>query len=86
MYSSFLWTVSSLGFKDRSKEKMASNKFSPAFLEKKDENGSRFVERMMTTVAALKQQSRNVLQYLIAACNAHIKGEDAPSLLPIPKA
>ena len=50
------------------------------------ENGSRFVERMMTTVAALMQQNRNVLQYLIAACNAHIKGEDAPSLLPNPTA
>ncbi|MDE0299597.1 MAG: hypothetical protein OXN17_13275 [Candidatus Poribacteria bacterium] len=57
---------------------MASNKFSPAFLEKIDENGSRFVERMMTTVAALKQQSRNVLQYLIAACNAHIESERCP--------
>lgn len=86
MYSSFLWTDSTLGFKDKSNEKMASNEFSPAFLEKKDENGSRFVERMMTTVAALKQQSRNALQYLIVACNAHIKGEDAPSLLPNPTA
>lgn len=45
-------------------------------------NGSRFVERMMTTVATLKHQKRNVLQYLIAVCKAHIKREDAPSLLP----
>ena len=50
------------------------------------ENGSRFVERMMTTVATLKKQKRNVLHYLIAACNAHIKGENAPSLLPDPTA
>ena len=50
------------------------------------ENGSRFVERMMTTVATLKQQKRNVLHYLIVACNAHIKGENAPSLLPDPTA
>ena len=86
MFLPTFWTVSPLGFKDRSKEKMASNRFSPAFLEKKDENGSRFVVRMMTTVAALMQQNCNVLQYLIAACNAHIKGEDAPSLLPNPTA
>jgi transposase len=44
--------------------------------------GSRFVESMMTVVATLKQQKRNVLEYLTAACAAALRGEAAPSLLP----
>jgi transposase len=46
--------------------------------------GSRFVETMMTVVATLKQQHRNVLDYLTAACEAALHGEPAPSLLPTP--
>ena len=44
--------------------------------------GARFVESMMTVVATLKQQQRNVLEYLTAACEAALRGEAAPSLLP----
>jgi transposase len=44
--------------------------------------GSRFVESMMTVVATLKQQQRNVLEYLTTACEASLRGEEAPSLLP----
>ena len=44
--------------------------------------GSRFVASMMTVVATLKQQKRNVLEYLTAACAAALRGEAAPSLLP----
>jgi len=44
--------------------------------------GSRFVESMLTVVATLKQQQRNVLEYLTAACTAALRGEAAPSLLP----
>jgi transposase len=44
--------------------------------------GSRFVENMMTVVTTLKQQQRNVLEYLPAACEAALRGEAAPSLLP----
>jgi transposase len=44
--------------------------------------GSRFVESMMTVVATLKQQQRDVLEYLTAACAAALRGEAAPSLLP----
>jgi transposase len=44
--------------------------------------GSRFVERLMTVVATLKQQRRHVLEYLTAACAAAHRGEKAPSLLP----
>ena len=46
------------------------------------EAGSRFVERMMTAVATLRQQKRNVLDYLTDACQAALSGEAPPSLLP----
>jgi transposase len=46
------------------------------------EAGSRFVESMMTVVATLKQQHRNVLDYLTTAHEAVLRGEAAPSLLP----
>src|SRR3989449_5425322 len=46
------------------------------------EEGSRFVASMMTVVATLKQQQRNVLEYLTAAHEAALRGEAAPSLLP----
>ena len=45
-------------------------------------DGSRFVESMMTVVATLKQQQRNVLDSLAAAHEAALCGELAPSLLP----
>jgi transposase len=45
-------------------------------------HGSRFVEAMMTVVATLKQQHRNPLDYLTAACEAVLQGEAAPSLVP----
>jgi transposase len=44
--------------------------------------GSRFVEAMMTVVATLKPQHRHVLDYVAAACEAVLRGEPAPSLLP----
>jgi len=44
--------------------------------------GSRFVESMMTVVATLKQQQRNVLEYLTTACEAALHDAPAPSLLP----
>ena len=44
--------------------------------------GARFVEAMMTVVATLRQQHRNVLAYLTQACQAAYTGEPAPSLLP----
>ena len=45
-------------------------------------DGSRFVQSMMTVVATLKQQNRNVLDYLTAAHEAALRGAPAPSLLP----
>jgi transposase len=44
--------------------------------------GSRFVERMLTVVATLRQQNRNVLEFLTTAYDAHLRGLPAPSLLP----
>jgi hypothetical protein len=37
---------------------------------------------MMTVVATLQQQQRNVLESLTAAGEAALRGEAAPSLLP----
>lgn len=48
------------------------------------ENGSRFVERILTAVATLRMQKRNVLDYVTSACEARLRGQDAPSLLPQP--
>jgi transposase len=44
--------------------------------------GSRFVERMLTVVATLKQQQRHVLEYLTASCEALLRAQPGPSLLP----
>lgn len=44
--------------------------------------GSRFVEAMMTVVATLQQQHRNVLAYMTDVCQAAYAGTPAPSLLP----
>ncbi len=44
--------------------------------------GSRFAERLLTVAATLKQQGRNVVDYMTAACDASLHGQSAPSLLP----
>jgi transposase len=44
--------------------------------------GSQFVERILTTVTTLRQQQRDVLEYLTAACAATTRGDKSPSLLP----
>jgi len=46
------------------------------------EAGSRFMERVLTTVTTLRQQKRDALDYLTAACAAAIHGDKPPSLLP----
>ena len=45
--------------------------------------GSQFVERILTAVTTLRQQRRDVLDYLTAACTAAIRKDPAPSLLPL---
>lgn len=49
-------------------------------------DGSRFVERILTVVTTLRQQKRDVLDYLTEACAAAIRGNPSPSLLPQPAA
>ena len=44
--------------------------------------GSRFVERMLTVRDTLRQQQRNVLDYLTNACQATLCHRPPPSLLP----
>jgi transposase len=44
--------------------------------------GSRFVGRILTVVATLRQQGRNVMDYLTLACARAYLGRKAPSLLP----
>jgi transposase len=44
--------------------------------------GSRFVERVLTAVTTLRQQGRDVLDYLTAACVAANSATTPPSLLP----
>lgn len=44
--------------------------------------GSRFVERIMTVVCTLKQQERNIVDYVRRCVEATIQGERLPSLLP----
>lgn len=50
----------------------------------KSEHGSRFVERMLTVVATLRRQKRDVLAFLREACEAQLTGSQFPSLLPTP--
>jgi len=47
------------------------------------EAGSQFVARLLTAVMTLRQQQRDVLDYLTEACQAYPLGRMAPSLLPI---
>ncbi len=45
-------------------------------------DGSRFVERILTTVMTLKLQKRNVLEFLTDAIRTHRRRFPPPSLLP----
>lgn len=44
--------------------------------------GSRFVERLLTVRATLRQQGRNVVEWIVSAHQAALRGTPAPSLLP----
>jgi len=47
------------------------------------ENGSRFTASILTAVATLRQQDRNIVEYVVAAIHAHRTGQPVPSLLPV---
>jgi transposase len=46
------------------------------------ERGSRFIERMLTTVASLRKQQRNIHAFLTEACVARTTNTAPPSLIP----
>ncbi len=46
------------------------------------EEGSRFIERILSVHATLRQQQRNVLHFIYDACRAALDGTPPPSLLP----
>jgi transposase len=48
----------------------------------RSERGRRWCERMWTAVATCTQQGRSVFTYLQDAIQAHLRGQQAPSLLP----
>src|SRR5205823_12095918 len=47
--------------------------------------GSRFAERLLTVVASCRQQGRRLLDFLVAAGAAALRGSPSPSLLPRPQ-
>jgi transposase len=49
------------------------------------EGGSRYAERMLTVAATCRQQGRRLLDFLVAAGEAAVRGMPAPSLLPAPQ-
>ncbi len=50
----------------------------------KSPEGSRFIERALSTVTTLRLQDRPVLPFLTRAVEAWLRGDAAPSLLPSP--
>jgi transposase len=46
------------------------------------ESGCRFAERILTVCATLRQQGRNVFDYLVEVANAAITGKPPPALIP----
>jgi transposase len=49
------------------------------------EAGSRFAERLLTVVATCRQQGRSLLDFLVAAVEAALRGSPLASLLPLPQ-
>jgi transposase len=44
--------------------------------------GSRYVANILTVVATCRQQASNVLEFVTSCCQARLRGQIAPSLLP----
>ena len=49
------------------------------------ESGNRFAERLLTVVASCRQQGWQLLDFLVAAGEAMVRGVPPPSLLPAPQ-
>ena len=67
---------------------MSERALRPAVLWRKgsfgadSDTGSRFTERRLTVVASCPQQGRPVLDFLVAAVEAALRGSPSRSLLP----
>jgi transposase len=46
------------------------------------ESGSRFAERILTVMTSLRQQGRDVLEYLTSVCGSLIGGSGSICLVP----
>ena len=46
------------------------------------EAGGRFAERLLTVAASCRQQGRSLLEFLVAAGEAALRGSSPPSLVP----
>jgi len=85
-----LWTFTRLQDVEPTNN-MAESRIRPAVLWRRKSfgtqsaRGSRFVERMLTATATLRQQGRNVADYMEEVCAASVERRPAPSLLPMPK-
>lgn len=83
----FLWTFAEVSGVEPTNN-AAERALRPAVLWRKGSfgthspEGSRFAERMLTVIATLRQQKRNVLDFLVKACNAKLGRASMPSLLP----
>lgn len=49
------------------------------------EAGTRFAEQLLTVVATCRQQGRPLLDFLVMAGDAALRGSPPPSLLPAPQ-
>ena len=82
-----LWTFIDLSGVEPTKN-AAERALRPAVLWQKNSfgahsaAGSRFAERMLTVATTLKQQGRNVVDYVAQACVTSLHGQPPPSLLP----
>lgn len=85
-----LWTFASNDRVDPTNN-AAERALRPAVLWRKSsfgtwsDEGSRFAERMLTATSSLRQQGRNVLQFLTDCYTAFLNGQPCPSLLPTPE-
>ena len=60
----------------------SANSHKPPSSDPPSRAGSEFAERLLPVMATLRQQRRNVLDYVTTACEAILHHHPAPSLLP----
>jgi len=86
-YESSLWTFVDVEGMDPTNNP-AERALRPAVIWRKNSfgtfsrDGSRFAERMLSVIATLSAQGRNVLEYLVASYSGLLRHQPAPTLLP----